>query len=178
MNEAGQFAFVAYREPVGGGGQLSTLFFVEPGGSVSIALKPGDPIPGQGGRAFSDFGHPVINAAGEFAFSGRSLDDDNNSISGLYVWRQGQVDVVLESGREAPGSGGATIDTFYYKSVGFNDLGDVAFIATLDDGRRGVFLATSIEASVPALMPGALFALAAGLAGIGGISLLRQRRSP
>jgi MYXO-CTERM domain-containing protein len=59
--------------------------------------------------------------------------------------------------------------------VSFNDSGDVAFIAYLDDARRGVYLANAASAAVPALSPLPLWVLAAGLVGLGGFGLRRRQ---
>jgi hypothetical protein len=166
INEAGQIAFHAYRDPTAGGGLVSTVFIAEPGGSVTIASTQGDPVPGDPGRSFVNVGNPVINDAGELAFIGLSLDG-GDLIWGIYVWRQGEVEVVAETGLEVLGTGAAQIASLDFNEIGFNNSGEVAFIAVLDDDRRGVLLASPAVALVPALTSRSLLVLAAVLASVG-----------
>ncbi|MGH0033333.1 MAG: DUF7453 family protein [Myxococcota bacterium] len=85
-------------------------------------------------------------------------------LAGVYVHASGAFDPVALDGESPPDTGGATFASFGF--VDQNDAGQVAFVATLDDGRTGVFLASPAP-HVPALpalalaATGALLVLAA-----------------
>jgi hypothetical protein len=68
---------------------------------------------------------------------------------GVYVYDAGDFGAVALAGEHPPGSGGAALASF--GMVKRNAAGQVAFVGTLDDGRKGVFLATPAVPAVPAL---------------------------
>ena len=92
---------------------------------------------------------------------------------GVYLHDAGAFTPVALAGEIAPGAGGAAFASFGFLSR--NDAGQVAFVATLEDARTGVFLATPSPA-VPLLKGPALPLLALLLAGTAAAALRRSSR--
>jgi hypothetical protein len=87
---------------------------------------------------FDSFDTPILNDNGEVAFT--AFIDDLDGATGL--WSEGDGIGLLRNvvlmGDTAPDTGGQTIESF----VGawhLNDLGDVAFVAALDDSTQVVY---------------------------------------
>ncbi len=105
----------------------------------AVALT-GEVAPGTA-HPFSSFFSPVLNNDGEVAFAA-FLDDEDGSFG---IWSEGDGIGLLRNvalgGDTAPDSGGAVFDSFDdpNRFLLLNNLGDVAFVATLDDGRTGIF---------------------------------------
>jgi hypothetical protein len=83
---------------------------------------------------FSFFG-PSINHSGQVAF-GASLDTGE---SGIFTGPDPVADGVIVTGDRLMGS---TVVSVTVCSEGLNNAGEIAFVAQLEDGRRGVFVAT------------------------------------
>jgi hypothetical protein len=107
------------------------LYFYPGGGGASVIAGAGDNAPG--GSTFQRFRTPSINDAGDVGFVS-DLDDGE----GVYV-RDGGGGIVkaAKDGDAAPG--GDFFDQFLAASR-INAGADVAFLAELDTGVRGVFL--------------------------------------
>jgi len=128
---------------------FSTLFFglalndpgtaafllIEPGGQPRIVTGNGGPLTTVADTTglFSSFslGGPAINNAGTVAFLA-SLDDEN---SGIFSGPDPVSDKVIETGDALFGSSVASLFLF---REGLNDAGQIAFLATLADGREVV----------------------------------------
>jgi hypothetical protein len=97
-------------------------------------------------------------------------------VGGVYLRQGGAFTPVALAGETAAGAGGAEFASFGFLSR--NQAGRVAFVATLEDGRTGVFLASPAAAppAVPALTGPAPFALALLLALSAAVWLRRQPR--
>lgn len=99
----------------------------------------GEIAPG-GAEVFASISPPTLNEAGEVVFAGE-LDNDDFS-SG--IWSEGDgvgsLRNVVSTGNAAPDTGGALFDSFpfAFEPLLFNGS-DIAFAATLDDGRAGLF---------------------------------------
>jgi hypothetical protein len=83
---------------------------------------------------FSFFG-PAINDAGQVAF-GASLDTGE---FGIFTGPDPVADRVIATGDRLMGS---TVISVTVCSEGLNNAGEIVFVAQLEDGRRGIFVAT------------------------------------
>jgi hypothetical protein len=159
---------VAFLSNVSGGSASGGLF--KAGSSVQSVAVEGQSVPGAGPIA-SITSLPDIASDGavaaSLAFAGGPI------AGGVYVHNGGVFTPVSLAGEIPAGAGGAALASFGFLSR--NEAGRVAFVATLGDGRSGVFLATPVPA-VPALTGPAPLALALLLAGIAAGSLLKARR--
>jgi hypothetical protein len=72
---------------------------------------------------------------------------------GVYVHSAGDFTPVALAGEVPPDTGGASLASF--GMVKRNGSGQVAFVATLADGRKGVFMATPVGPPQVPLLPGA-----------------------
>ncbi|MGI9458237.1 MAG: DUF7453 family protein [Aeoliella sp.] len=91
-------------------------------------------------EVFGGLNLPVLNNSGEVAFGGELDDDDFTS----GIWSEGDgvgaLRNIVIGGDVAPDSGGALFESLdiFSTPLLFNNS-DVAFSATLDDGRQGLF---------------------------------------
>jgi hypothetical protein len=174
LNEAGQIVFFVFLD--GPTTFEQGVFIAQPDGSLELVSLEGDPVPGAPERSFVGFGTiPVIDAAGGVIFLGLSRQGSNPVMDGIYAWRDGVLSTVVEEGAVAPESGGATFADFSNWGVDANDSGVVAFFASLDDGRLGIYRAGSAAAPVPLLAPAPLALLTASLAATVACALRRRR---
>ncbi len=161
---------VAFLSNVTGGSATGGLFVAS--SAVEGVAVEGQAIPGAGPiTTISSL--PDIASDGAVAMS---LSFGSGPIAGgVYVHDAGVVTPVALAGEIAPGTGGAEFASFGFLSR--NDAGRVAFVATLDDARTGVFLAKpSAPPAVPLLTGPALPLLALLLAGTAAATLRRVSR--
>jgi len=131
LNGNDEIAFAAYVYlPTGPAYGL----FVFSGGKLLRLLGSGDPAPG--GGDFVRLWYTSFNDAGAVAFSAST---SSTGPWGIYLWSQGNVRAIAQSGDPAPGGG--TLDfpgnrTFI---TSLNGLSEVAFEANLSTSNRGVF---------------------------------------
>lgn len=85
---------------------------------------------------FDALGNPTLNNAGQAAFIAR-LDSGHR---GIYTGPDAERDRVLVTGDDLLGS--EVTDLGFVQGLGFNDAGQIAFYARLQDGTEGIFLAT------------------------------------
>ena len=190
LNAAGHIAFRAdltgptVDEPDFGG------IYRESGETLVEVARTGRQAPGADpGVNFGGFGEPVLNAAGQIAFTaflaGSGVDGSNDE--GIYatdrggdlleIVRTGDLfdvndDPLIEDLRTisfvnlVSGSGGED-----GRRTSFNDLGQLAFQLGFTDGTEGVFVSNIVAIPEPTT---------AGLLGLGGIVFLsrRNRRTP
>lgn len=165
INTSGSVAFLSN---VTGGSASGGLFVAS--SSVESVVVEGQVISGAG---------PVttISSLPDIASNGgvaMSLAFGSGPVAGgVYVRDAGVFTPVALAGEMAPGTGGAEFASFGFLSR--NDAGQVAFVATLDDARTGVFLAKPPPA-VPLLTGPALPLLALLLAGTAAAALRRVSR--
>ena len=95
---------------------------------------------------------------------------------GVYVHDAGSFQPVALAGEIAPDSGGATFASFGFLSR--NNAGRVAFVATLGDGRSGVFLASPAATPAVPSLSGPRLALLVLLLGVAARVSLRYANSP
>jgi hypothetical protein len=87
------------------------------------------------------FGGVVENAQGELAFAARA---DGTQHDGLWVGTAGHLNLIAQSGQQAPGVGsGLTFlsveSPSYLPTLGMNSAGQVAFVAELSDQSTGIW---------------------------------------
>jgi hypothetical protein len=104
---------------------------------------------------FMDFGPASINDAGTVAFHA-VLD---TFAMGIFTGPDPVAHRVIGFGDPLSGS---TVDLLFFSPEGLNESGQIAFAASLADGRSGVYLATIPEPGAGALLAGGI-ALAAAL---------------
>lgn len=147
INERGDVAFI---------GDLSTppTFFREMGlylhsrGETFPIVRTGDALPGGGHlRTVTNFAidNYSLNDRGEVAFNA-SLDTVGTTgarDNGLYVWSEGELQLVARTGTVVPGVGTlASLQPFGFNGAVMNDRGQVAFVARLDTGRVVLLIAS------------------------------------
>ena len=165
VNAGGDVVFLA---ATGGGTASGGLFHASP--TITPLLVDGDSVPGAGVvSALSSL--PVVQDDGRVAMS---LGFSTGPVTGGVYERMptGHYAPVALAFEPAPGAGGAVFSSFGY--LDGNAAGEVAFQATLDDGRTGIFLATPVAAAVPMLPAPMLPVLAALLVAGGALA----RRAP
>ncbi|MBL8277182.1 MAG: PEP-CTERM sorting domain-containing protein [Pelomonas sp.] len=132
LNAAGQ---VAFSGTLGGLSSDSGIWRNE----TQIA-RTGTAAPGGGTASFSSLSAPQLNAAGAVAFTARLSGAGLAANSqGLYL---GDGMDTLQAARTGDSLAGSTIASLAVSASSFNDKAQVAYTATLADGRSGVFIFT------------------------------------
>jgi hypothetical protein len=167
INASGSVAFLSN---VNGGSATGGLFVAS--STVESVVVEGQTLSGAG-PVTTISSLPDIGNSGAVAMS---LAFGSGPVAGgVYVRDAGVFTPVALAGEPAPGAGGAEFASFGFLSR--NDAGQVAFVATLDDARTGVFLANPpAPAAVPLLTGPALPLLALLLAGTAAAALRRVSR--
>jgi hypothetical protein len=140
INARGDVAFLA---TVRRGRETLDAVLVSTRGQLQKIVMQGDPAPA--GGMFAGFGPPVLNRDGTVAFGaaieGRAVP------GGIFVWKAGQLRMVLGAGDETPIGG---IFAKFSERLGFSDQGTIAFhgqlkaapvaagIFALDEGRARI----------------------------------------
>jgi hypothetical protein len=140
VNARGDVAFLA---TVRRGRETLDAVLLATRGQLQKIVAQGDPAPA--GGAFAGFGPPAVNRDGAVAFGaaieGRAVP------GGIFVWRAGQLRMVLGAGDETPIGG---IFAKFSERLGFSDQGTIAFhgqlkaapvaagIFAIDEGRARV----------------------------------------
>jgi hypothetical protein len=165
INDSGHAVFSVYLEPLGIGPLEQSVLIVHPDGTIDPVSREGDPVPRAPGRSFVAYGlAPVVNAGGDVIFLAASQEGTGPIRDGVYLWSEGVLSTIVEEGDGVPESGGATFTGFSDSAFDFNDVGVVAVVAWLDDGRRGVYRAIPRVEPVPMLAPVSLALLTGSLA--------------
>jgi hypothetical protein len=122
------------------------------GGGLALLAREGDPAPGVPGTNFAHLsGSIAINEPGQTAFLGSlqigsggvTINDDQ----GIWVERDGGLELVAREGRQAPGTPSGSNFNFSARSVPtlvLNDAGRLSLFAQLQTGSGGVTLANDI----------------------------------
>lgn len=143
IGASGEVVFLA---PVAGSGSGVTggVFVASP--ALSSVVVENQIIPGAG--PVSQMANlPAVSSDGSIPLS---LAFASGPVAGgVYVHDAGSFTPVALAGEHPPGVGGAALASF--GMVKQNAVSQVAFVATLADGRKGVFLATPAVPAVPAL---------------------------
>jgi hypothetical protein len=159
LNNSNQVAFVANRTAVAGGGQAVYL-----GAGAGLTQ-----IAGTGaGSAYMNFGNYVdLTSGGAVVFAANLVGGGQ----GIFTGPDPVANRIVRTGGALDGS---TVQSVVLFPSSVNDLGRVAFLAGLADGRVGVYLAIPV--------PEPTGALAAALAALGLAGAVRRcrarRRSP
>lgn len=158
----GQSAFAAGLCGVGVDDSNLVGLWSEANGTLSLIARSGDHAPGTPiGVNFAFFGYLLsdaiaMNSEGNVAFRGILVGDGVTSLNNTGIWAEdpdGGLQLVVRAGDQielAPGdlrfvshpgfaSGSGGQDGV---RTGFNDLGQIAFVASFSDGTSGVILAT------------------------------------
>jgi len=162
---------VAFLASVTGGSVTGGIFLAD-GGIVPVAVE-NQVAPGTGGATlFSVNAPPAIDGFRSVAFSAGLTG--GSASGGVFVYDAGTgalVPAVLDGDLVS----GVSSPLASFGHVAFGSGGALAFVAQLDDGRNGVFVATPI-AVIPALPAIAYVVL--GLALVGAAYSMLRRRPP
>ncbi len=151
MNAAGDVVFVGEFGPFA----HEIGLYIKSGETIAKVVDFADPVPGQPGAYFFALGSYVVNAQGHVTFAARYGGGIGNE--GIYFFDGQQLVRVID---EADALLGKQIDNFHMmlgiggsggqdgKPKTMNDLDQIAFRVTFDDGDEGIFLA------VPAITAG------------------------
>lgn len=104
LNDVGEVAFSATTlSPIN---LFDGGIWVGPPGAVQLRTCSSDPCPGAGGHVFADFGKPVLNNEGDFAFRARLADSAISPPSNqgaLCASYDGELRLIALDGAPAPG---------------------------------------------------------------------------
>lgn len=139
LSDAGDVAFAATTNAGLGGAAIGGfgVWTTSPGGALRPVALSDMAAPGSGGVFFVP-SQPVINPAGQIGFKASTSNSLGVGPSGVWVERNGQLDLVALETQPAPGT------TSTFASITSDPLidndGDAAFIAETADGRDGLWL--------------------------------------
>ncbi len=171
VNASGDVVFLASAD---GSVPLGGIFLSLDGDLRPVAIENG-PAPGtSGGTLTSIPSPPAIVGSGDVVFPAGISDGSVSAAVYRYAAASQSLSPIVFAGDVAPLAGGASFVGF--GAVAANDAGEVAFQATLSDGRHGIFLAGSAWA-VPSMGTSGLTALALFI-GCLGLFALRRRVFP
>ncbi len=117
INARGQVAFLA---TVRRGRESIEALFLSSRGHLEKIVAQGDAAPA--GGSFAGFGPPAINRDGAVAFGGAV--DGKAVPGGIFLWKGGQLRMVLGAGDEAPTGG---IFAKFSERLALSDTGTIAF---------------------------------------------------
>jgi hypothetical protein len=140
FNSAGQTAFSARLEGSGITNANNAGMWSDRGGSLALIARAGDHAPGtpDGVNFFEENAAPVLNAAGQTAFTYRILGAMYPATQGIWSERNGALDLVVQIGDPAPGMPGVNFTGLSNYKVGIDADGHIAFKAYLEgNGTQG-----------------------------------------
>jgi hypothetical protein len=170
LNFKGQTAFQAF---LAGSGVDPTNngIWSEGTGNLELVARVGSHAPGTAaGVVFRNFGNPgvnetlVLNAQGQVAFAATLTGDGVDISNDRGIWAtdpDGQLQLIARTGdalQIAPGDS-RTIDYLAFvggsgnedgRPSGFNDFGQLAFVAQFTDGSSGIFVSNLVAVPEPA----------------------------
>jgi len=140
LSQSGEVAFKGAFTGNGVTTANNTGIFVYPSsGNGSLLVRTG--VADGGGRVFQAISSPLLNGAGNLAFTG-TLKTGVGGVStanATGVWMvspEGEISTIARAGDSAPGLSGARFA--FFSQIAFPDESGVAFIATLAAGSGGV----------------------------------------
>jgi hypothetical protein len=142
------------------------IIFTSNGGSSTTIADTSGP--------FKSFGNPAINNIGTVAFFG-TLDTGG---SGIFTGADPITNKVITLGDSLFGSKVVSLD---FSTKGLNNSGQLAFLATFEDGTSGIFRANPESISEPKSVPepaSGLGLLLVGAFGVGSLLKGKQKRQP
>lgn len=169
MNRNGKFAYFAYLAGPGVNDRNNAGIWSNASGNIALIAREGDQPPGvESGIVYRILQDPVINAAGQVAFTG-ILGTPAGEPRGIGIWaqRNGATTLVIRSGNQAPGLPAGVNIADVASLPALNDSGQLVVVALLagtgvdNNNRVALFseaagsLAPVIRAGSPA--PGTLF---------------------
>lgn len=142
LNDAGQIAFHANLAGLGVNNNVNDQGLWR---DSSLIARSGSAAPGAGaGVNFSSFSNLQLNAGGQVAFlgglTGSGVTSGNNA--GLYL---GDGRELILAVREGDALAGSTVIGLTLAADSFNSKAQLAYRATLADGRSGVFVYTQTD---------------------------------
>jgi len=166
LNNAGQTAFLGLLFDSGFG------IWSEGGGAgLALVAREGSTAPGTSDLNFISFGAPSLNGAGQTAFVGRLTGTGVGNSNDRGIWAEdplGVLKLIARTGDMLDVDDGLGIDfrtinglSFVGNGDGrpssFNNLGQLAFLATFTDGTSGIFVSNLVAIPEPStLLLGAL----------------------
>ena len=133
FNSAGQTAFHSSLTGTGVTDSNNAGIWSEGAGSgLALIARAGDAAPDTSGAVFSTLGIPVINSAGQTAFSGTLTGTGISESNNGGVWSEGGgsgLELVAREGDAAPGTSGALFSGF--RDVVLNDAGQTGFTGSV-----------------------------------------------
>jgi hypothetical protein len=138
INTQGQTAFRAQLSQTPGGTLDDTALFVGDGQTLTQIARENQLVPNGDGR-FASLSSAEINDAGTVAFTATLRGTQNGqTTSGLYLFRYGHLFEAFRTGEPLAGSTIQTVSVRFGPddNRGLNNLDEVAFFATLADGRN------------------------------------------
>ena len=189
LNAAGQTAFSADLDGTGVDRTNDSGIYSEGSGTLAQVARTGDQAPGaNSGVVFAGFGRntvPVINAAGQTAFTGFLTGAGVDGTNGVGIYAtdlDGQLIEIARAGDVFDVNNDPLVedlrtisDLSFFGHTGnedgvgssFNDLGQLVFAAFFTDDSEGIFVSNLVAVPEPASL--AFLALS-------GVSLLSRRR--
>jgi hypothetical protein len=132
LNAAGQAAFLAVLTGSGVNSNNHLGIWLESSGTRTLVVRSGRQAPGANGTNYSNFGTPVLNAAGRMAFhatlTGSGVDVTNNQ--GIWSEGSGALALVARTGSQAPGTASG-VNYSFLGSPSLNARGQTVFFAEL-----------------------------------------------
>ncbi len=186
LNNAGQTAFSGSLTGTGVDGLNFGLWSEGGGSGLALVARSGNQAPGTPeGVHFRSFSTPALNNAGQTAFSGSLTGTGVDGTKDVGIWAEDPLGVLTLIAREGdlldiddgPTTDFRTISHLRFVSgsrnknggsSGFNDLGQLAFLATFTDGTGGVFVSNLVAVPEPT-------AWALVVVGLLGVSATRRR---
>jgi hypothetical protein len=161
VNGEGQVAFAATLSGTGVNTSNDGSLWSTSSGSLQLAAREGAFAPGSAaGQVFNSFVDPVLNSAGQLAFAATLTGTGITAANDRGIWAQGLDGSLRLVAREgdalevAPGVTRTLSDVYLAggfntedgRRVGFNDYGEVAFLAKFTDGSSGIFVSDVAKA--------------------------------
>jgi len=162
LNDDGHVAFSATLIGAGVTTVNDTGIWSQRGGALNLVAREGSQAPGApAGLNFSTFANSVLNSASQMAFTATLTGAGVTTANDGGIWVQGlggDLRLMAREGGQLEVSSGVnrTIAELFFaggvnnedgRRSGFNDLGELAFLAKFTDGSSGIFVSDVAKAS-------------------------------